>query len=300
MEDALGKAVPVAIGFLASLLGVTGITDKIKSIIQKVQSPVNKAIDFVVKGIVGKFKGVIGKVKGGVDWAKNKAKQGVNFVKGKATALKDKVTGKDRSSEKKEEDLKAGVKAGVSAVNKYSGKKVGEKLLKPVLGAVKLRYRLSVLEPVKQGDKWAVKGEILRMTLPTDVYIGVEIVDNKDAPIGEFDQISGGIIIEEKSAKGLMTLHPKTGKPVQTPDEWAKKQIYDKTAVRINNLGSATATRSTKTGSPTVPPLAEVQKIREIKFRIEASTPELQIAVNTQLQLLRAAFPSWKFSAEFG
>ena len=163
VEDALGKAVPVAIGFLASLLGVTGITDKIKSIIQKVQSPVNKAIDFVVKGIVGKFKGVIGKVKGGVDWAKNKAKQGVNFVKGKATALKDKVTGKSRDTEKKKEDEAQGVKTGVAVVNKLSGNKIGEGLIKSTLGAVKLRYRMDVLQPVKQNGFWAVQGEIRRM-----------------------------------------------------------------------------------------------------------------------------------------
>jgi hypothetical protein len=48
VENALSKAIPVAIAFLAALLGVTGITDKIRSIIAKVQAPVSKAIDWVI------------------------------------------------------------------------------------------------------------------------------------------------------------------------------------------------------------------------------------------------------------
>ncbi len=48
VENALSKAVPVVISFLAALLGVTGITGKIRSIIEKVQAPVSKAIDWVI------------------------------------------------------------------------------------------------------------------------------------------------------------------------------------------------------------------------------------------------------------
>jgi hypothetical protein len=48
VENALSKALPVAISFLAALLGVTGITEKIRDIIGKVQAPVHKAIDWLV------------------------------------------------------------------------------------------------------------------------------------------------------------------------------------------------------------------------------------------------------------
>jgi hypothetical protein len=63
VEDALAKAIPVAIGFLASLLGLGDISSTIKNTIDKAQAPVNKAIDWVinlaVKGVkaAGKFVG---------------------------------------------------------------------------------------------------------------------------------------------------------------------------------------------------------------------------------------------------
>ncbi|MBV1800698.1 hypothetical protein [Siccirubricoccus sp. G192] len=48
VEGALARAVPVVIGFLANLLGLGGLSEKIKKIIEKIQEPVNKAIDWVI------------------------------------------------------------------------------------------------------------------------------------------------------------------------------------------------------------------------------------------------------------
>lgn len=61
VEDALAKTIPVAIGFLASLLGLGDISGTIRETIDKAQEPVNNAIDWVigmaVKGVkaVGKL-----------------------------------------------------------------------------------------------------------------------------------------------------------------------------------------------------------------------------------------------------
>jgi hypothetical protein len=52
VENALGKTIAPAISFLASLLGLGGISDKIRSIIEKIQGPVNKAIDWVIQKAV--------------------------------------------------------------------------------------------------------------------------------------------------------------------------------------------------------------------------------------------------------
>ncbi len=49
IEDALSQMVPILIGFIASVLGIGGIGEKIKSIVQALQKPVNKALDFVIK-----------------------------------------------------------------------------------------------------------------------------------------------------------------------------------------------------------------------------------------------------------
>lgn len=64
VEKALAKAVPVAIGFLAGLLGLGGLSDKIKEIIEKIQAPINAAIDWIIKKAVSLAKAV-GKMFGG-------------------------------------------------------------------------------------------------------------------------------------------------------------------------------------------------------------------------------------------
>lgn len=60
IENALAKAIPTVISFLASLLGLGGLGEKIKGIIKKVQGPVNRVIDWVL----GKAKMVAAKVGG--------------------------------------------------------------------------------------------------------------------------------------------------------------------------------------------------------------------------------------------
>jgi hypothetical protein len=57
VENALAKAIPVAIGFLASLLGLGDISGTIKKTIEKAQAPVNKAIDWVISKAVTLVKG---------------------------------------------------------------------------------------------------------------------------------------------------------------------------------------------------------------------------------------------------
>ena len=64
VENALAKAIPVAIGFLASLLGLGDISGTIRSTIQKVQAPVNSAMDWVINQAVKLVKAAGGFIKG--------------------------------------------------------------------------------------------------------------------------------------------------------------------------------------------------------------------------------------------
>ncbi|HBF37153.1 MAG TPA: hypothetical protein DDW50_07515, partial [Firmicutes bacterium] len=54
VEDSLVKALPVAISFLANLVGIGGITAKIKEIIQKIRKPIDAAVGKAVGFIAGK------------------------------------------------------------------------------------------------------------------------------------------------------------------------------------------------------------------------------------------------------
>jgi hypothetical protein len=105
IENVLGQMVPILIGFLASVIGLGGIGQKIREILEKLQKPVNKALDFVIKTglkvaapIIRAVKGIGGKIKAGVAkgkaWVKGKVDAGKKWVKGKAAAGKEASTNK--------------------------------------------------------------------------------------------------------------------------------------------------------------------------------------------------------------
>ena len=92
-----------------------------------------------------------------------------------------------------------------------------------------------------------------------------------------------------------------TGKSFdQAANDWAVKNIYQKTKVRIENLSKATATIAEEGGSRIVPHLDEIKGIRILHFRIEGNDPILMRHVNDQINQLRTQFPEWKFTVEFG
>lgn len=67
IEQSLARIIPLVIGFLARLIGLGGISKKIKEFITKVQDKVDKAIDKVLAKIVGVVKKLFGKIKGKKD-----------------------------------------------------------------------------------------------------------------------------------------------------------------------------------------------------------------------------------------
>jgi len=71
VEDALAKSIPVAIGFLGSLLGLGNVSGKVQEIIQSVRGLVDQGLNAVfnskpVQMVVGFIKKLVGKIKGGL------------------------------------------------------------------------------------------------------------------------------------------------------------------------------------------------------------------------------------------
>jgi hypothetical protein len=58
VEDALARAIPVTIGFLAGLLGLGDISETIKGIIEKIQEPVHAAVKWIITKAVALAKAV--------------------------------------------------------------------------------------------------------------------------------------------------------------------------------------------------------------------------------------------------
>jgi len=115
IEAALAKSIPVLIGFLAALLGIGGVADKVKKIFQALSKPVMKAVDWVVGKIVGFGKKI---------WAKMR--------KG----------GKDRSPEKKAKDLEK----GLAAADKLAAKRLPVEEIRDKLPAIRAKYKMTSLE----------------------------------------------------------------------------------------------------------------------------------------------------------
>ncbi|MUN61963.1 hypothetical protein GMA12_02180 [Kocuria sediminis] len=157
IEMTLSKMVPVLIGFLASLLGLGGISDKIKEIIARVQEPVGKVVDKLIAGAVKIGKKLLKKLSGA--FQKGKAWVKAKYEKGKAY-VKKKLGIKDETLSQKQHRLEAGVAAGIRAVDKYAGKAVAGKILKPLLLGIRLRYGMQELSLVNMEDHWAVRGAV--------------------------------------------------------------------------------------------------------------------------------------------
>jgi hypothetical protein len=88
IEDTLSRILPLLIGFLASLLGLGGIGEKIKEIFDKVRAPVEKAVDFVINGALKLARPIINLAKRGAAWVKGKFEKGKAWVKGKVEGAK--------------------------------------------------------------------------------------------------------------------------------------------------------------------------------------------------------------------
>src|SRR6266851_5331936 len=168
VESVLGKAIPLVIGFLASLLGVGGISEKIKEVINAVRKPINQAVDWLLKTVVkpvanmaAKAIGFVkGKIKAAGEWLKKKGKAGIDFVKKKGQAAIEKVKGKfgkkpegeDRTVEDKQRDLDGAIGAADGLVANES---LSDDDVRHQLPQLKAQYRLTKLSLVvdQAGDE---------------------------------------------------------------------------------------------------------------------------------------------------
>ncbi len=119
VEQSLGQAIHIAIGFLASLAGLGDISDKIRGFIQKVQGVVDVAIDKAIAKVVQIVKKL--------------------FSKGQD----DKPD--ERTEEQKKADLNKAIEEGTSLLQ---NPKLSTRSVKKKLPAIRKHYRLHTLEVI--------------------------------------------------------------------------------------------------------------------------------------------------------
>jgi hypothetical protein len=159
IEGALKRILPILLGFLASLLGLGGISDKIKSILEAVQKPVAKVLDAIIGTAVKYGKKLFGR---GIAWAKGKIKKAKEWGKKQLTKLKNKALGIKDTPADRERRARAGADAGKSAIERLGKRSIARVALSPVLGVIKVRYGLKSIEPYESGKNWAVRVQTQR------------------------------------------------------------------------------------------------------------------------------------------
>lgn len=127
IEKSLARMIPLAIGFLARLIGLGGISQKVIEFIKKVQDKVDQAIDKVIGKVVGVVKKLFGKMTG----------------KGKKD---DK-----RTDAQKEADLKKAVTEVNAALKDEGRRKAAEKALKKAKQKYNLTRADIVVDEAKKG-----------------------------------------------------------------------------------------------------------------------------------------------------
>ncbi|MFE5880575.1 phage tail protein [Streptomyces hydrogenans] len=136
VETALAASIPLLIGFLASLLGIGNLANKVKSVFQAVSKPVNRAIDKIVDFIAKKGKAL---------WSKIQSKAG----------------GRDDTPEGKSRRLAKGLAAARSAAQRLnSSGRFGRSALRAAFATIRSRYRMTSLEPVVRDGSWSARGTV--------------------------------------------------------------------------------------------------------------------------------------------
>ncbi|HEX5870008.1 MAG TPA: hypothetical protein VFY65_06325, partial [Longimicrobium sp.] len=129
IEGGLARSIPVAIGFLANQFGLGNIGEKIQEIVGTLRETVDRALDWLIDRAVAA-----------------------------GTRMFDTLMG--TADQTPAERLENGMRDAVAVVNRYSGRAVGRLILTPLLGAIRVRYRLATLDVVQEGDRWAVEGTV--------------------------------------------------------------------------------------------------------------------------------------------
>ncbi|WP_219816668.1 hypothetical protein [Arthrobacter sp. ZGTC131] len=207
INDVLGQMVPILIGFLASVIGLGGIGQKIRQIVETLQKPVNQALDFVIKTGLKIAGPIIRGIKGFAGKVKAKVAAGKAWVKGKAAPVKEKTLSWVRSAfaMRGESHTLTLTPEGEIVMASRQGRKLG-RLLLAVLKDVEARKR-AMSEAKATAAEIVAKGKKATKTdkaLLDDLTRYLEKVDKFLADVGQIDVLRAQI--ERSRAKNPKAL----------------------------------------------------------------------------------------------
>lgn len=130
VERTMARTIPVILGFLARFIGLGNVGEQIQNIIRRIQAPIETAIERVANWIVTQLRRL------------------GSFVIQAGVPQNPQLR------------LRTAMQLAVSAVNRFSGQRIGRAILNPILQGIKLRYQMQILELVQMGNHWGVRGLI--------------------------------------------------------------------------------------------------------------------------------------------
>jgi hypothetical protein len=202
VESSLAKALPLAISFLASLLGLGGISEKIHQVIDKVRAPINKAVDFVVMGAVKGFRKLFGKARSkfqqGKKWVKDKAQGAKDWATSKAQGVKDRFTGKGKAPEG--DDVKH--EAALRFRQRAAGPIASVEALREIVGGILGELRPKGLKDLKAVPHKEEPGkfDVLATASPTEKVGQAEVAGEEDP---ELALLNDGVATLEERRSAL-------------------------------------------------------------------------------------------------
>jgi len=213
IEGTLAKTIPLVIGFMAKLIGIGGIGEKIRKIIDKLRTPVNKAVDFVIDKAISLFKKITGQGK----------EEGKTESKSKMDGAVDKVLAeppapKNRNAEQKKDDLQYAYKIAEKIIAKSKDTEEIEDYFPKMIkrfGLVDI-HMMNLGKPsaklhIKINPEATIVMHNNQLTLASGDENGVEFIH----PSVTFKKASlgGDTVGIEMKAKGLDADHPKGTTP---------------------------------------------------------------------------------------
>ena len=214
VESSLAKILPLAISFLASLLGVGGIAEKIKEIVEKIRAPINKLLTAIVGPLVRPLKKLYDKganfVKGVVDKGKALGKKAVGAVRGKVKGFFGGKTSDVRTDAQQRTDVELAVGAAEALL---SAQKATPDSVRAQLPDLKKRYGLSSMDLVHEdGASYHVTAVISRMATHSHNLTRTGASFNL-AP-GGIDAHEGDVILTARGAEREIHVRSRHGREV--------------------------------------------------------------------------------------
>ena len=177
IENALSKAIPVLIGLLASILGISGLADKVLGVIRKIRQRITTGITKFWNFVKEKGKALLGKVGSFFGKKDNKTKEEKKKEKSQDT----------RTLAEKQKDLDKGVKGGTKLLRDDS------------LDKKEIQKRLEILE-----DTYDLQ-ELKIVTDKTEVGKETVHIHGKVNPEEDGDLITRSTVKDKKVSGWLLT-----------------------------------------------------------------------------------------------